>query len=193
MSDEKATPVTQPTVTDVAGGLVEETGETTSESGTHNTPEIAPQIDAEPSGPAADNNAAEQPDTANPDDVKWRARYRQAETLLTIEQARTADLAERISTMQRQEVERLAAVTLEDPTDLWRDGTALADLLGDDGHVDADKVADAAHQTVEAHQHWRRAKSVVGAPASAVTSDGRIPSSTTTPTWAELLGGNKTG
>ena len=127
------------------------------------------------------------------DDVKWRARYRQAETLLTVEQARTADLAERITTMQRQQVERLAAIALEDPTDLWRDGTSLADLLGHDGHVDADKVADAAQQTVEAHKHWRRAKPVVGAPASAVTSDGRIPSSTTTPTWAEVLRGNRIG
>lgn len=152
-------------------------------------PETGPEIPAEPSGEAAEGDHAGE----HPDDVKWRQRYRQAETQLIVEQARTADLGDRIAAMQRAEVERLVAVHLEDPTDLWRDGAELADLLGDNGHVDPQLVEAAALSTIEGHPHWRRAVPVkFGPPASVVTSDGRIPSGPTQPTWAELLGG-KTG
>lgn len=129
----------------------------------------------------------------HPDDVKWRQRYRQAETQLIVEQARTADLGDRIAAMQRAEAERLVAVSLEDPSDLWRAGAELADLLNDAGELDLELVEAAAQATLEDHPHWRRTVPVkLGPPASVVTSDGRIPSGPTQPTWAELLGG-KTG
>ena len=131
----------------------------------------------------ATDSVSEGDDTGeHPDDVKWRQRYRQAETQLIVERARLSEIA-------RREAERLAAVHLEDPADLWRDGLDVADILGDDGLVDPQLVDSKAHSVIEQHPHWRRAKPVTGAPASAVTSDGKIPSGPTEPTWADLLSG----
>lgn len=122
----------------------------------------------------------------HPDDVKWRQRFRETEAQLTVEQARVSEL-------NRNEIQRLAAVGLQDPKDLFLDGTTPAELCGEDGLVDPDLVAEKVAEVIAAHPHWKRAKPVVGAPSSAVTSDGRIPSGTTQPTWADLLGGNRTG
>lgn len=115
-------------------------------------------------------------------DVKWRQRFRQAEAQLIVERARLSEVA-------RREAERLAAVHLEDPADLWRDGLDVADILGDDGLVDPGKVEEHATKTIDSHPHWKRSRPVIGAPAAAVTSDDRIPTSGETPTWADLLGG----
>ncbi len=166
-------------------------------TGTEDRAAEQPVLDAEPS------EAAEAPDAPgsieNADsgqqqgDPKWRARYREIETQLVIEQARSAEATRLIGEMQRAEVERLVAVHLQDPSDLWRDGTSLDDLLGDDGHIDPQRVEEAAQQIKDTHPHWARRTPVIGAPASAVTGDGKIPSAATQPTWGDLLGGKHTG
>lgn len=68
--------------------------------------------------------------------AKYRRRLREAET-------ERDQLAERIGSLQRAEVERLAAVDGLRPAALWASGAELDDLLGDDGTVDAAKVSEA--------------------------------------------------
>lgn len=71
------------------------------------------------------------------------AKYRRA---LRAAEAERDALARRIEMMQRTEVERLAGSEhrLTEPSALWATGTALADLLGEDGQVDPAKVKTAA-------------------------------------------------
>ncbi|MCH9732271.1 MAG: hypothetical protein K0U84_21820 [Actinomycetia bacterium] len=121
--------------------------------------------------------------TVDPQDVKWRARFRQAETELTVERARLGEL-------NRREAERLAAVALEDPADLFVGGVELADLLGDDGLIDNQKVDDAVAAVIEAHPHWARRQPVAGVPASKVGVGATpIPAGQQAPSWSALLKG----
>jgi hypothetical protein len=66
--------------------------------------------------------------------AKYRRRLREAET----ERDR---LSERIESLQRAEVERLATAAGLRPAALWASGPELADLVADDGTVDASKVS----------------------------------------------------
>lgn len=76
-------------------------------------------------------------DNSGREAAKYRTRLRETE------QARD-QLQERVQSMQRREVERLAA-TLAKPEALWAVGTKLEDLLDADGDVDPTKV----HEVVE--------------------------------------------
>lgn len=103
-------------------------------------------------GAQTDVDTGEGVDTAderggNKEAAKYRRQLRDTE-------AHRDALSERLSTMQRREVERLAAEHLVDPADIWRDGAELAALLDDGGNLDAVKVAEAARATVTAHRHW---------------------------------------
>jgi len=166
---------------------------TAADTGTHNTAETAPESHAEPSEPAADTGAAEQPDTSSRRDAKladeaarWRVTAKQTAAKLAVEQAR-------ISEMNRREAQRLAAVQLQDPGDMWIDGTTPDQLTGDDGLIDPDLVAEHAARTVAEHPHWARTKPVVGAPAAAVTGDGKFEPAPAAPTWQDLLKGGAAG
>jgi hypothetical protein len=68
--------------------------------------------------------------------AKYRRRLRDAET----ERDR---LSERVVSLQRAEVERLATADSLRPAALWSSGVELADLLSDDGTVSAAKVSEA--------------------------------------------------
>lgn len=82
--------------------------------------------------PPADEN------TGNREAAKYRVRAREAEL-------ERDSLAQRIETLQNREVERLAAKQLSNPADLMTlAGVTLADLLTDDGDVDAEKVSGVA-------------------------------------------------
>lgn len=66
--------------------------------------------------------------------AKYRRRLREAE-------AERDRLAEHIESLQRAEVDRLATADDLRPAALWASGVALADVLNDDGTVDAAKVS----------------------------------------------------
>lgn len=70
----------------------------------------------------------------------------------------SARLAAVVAEMQRNEVERLAAVTLAEPGDLWLTGLQLDALLRDaDGGLDPAKVTAAVDRIAAERPHWRRA------------------------------------
>jgi hypothetical protein len=111
-----------------------------------------------------------------------RERAEAAETALTAAN-------ERVASMQRNEVTRSLTGTLADPTDLFRDGVELADLLGEDGHVDPEKVNAAAAATIAAHPHWapRDARVPMAASTAGVGSTpvSREPGKTVG--WADVI------
>lgn len=160
----------------------------------HNDPADGPETEHVPTESdqapqAADSTESDgsgQHRPERPDDEKWRQRFRQAEAQLAVAHAR-------IDVNNQREAERHAAIVLSDPSDLWRDGVTADQLVGDDGLVDPQLVAEAAQQVAEQHPHWRRPSPVIGAPAHNVTADDPIPSRGSAPTWRELLGGNATG
>lgn len=79
------------------------------------------------------------------------ARYR---TELRTAQAERDALAERLNTLQRREVERLAGAKMAQGDDIWLSGTELADLLDEDGNVDAQRVTETASGIVAGKPHW---------------------------------------
>lgn len=84
----------------------------------------------------------ETPEPQSKREARYRVQLRETE-------AERDTLAARVETMQRAEVERLAADVIAKPDALWASDTTLADLLDDDGQVDRDKVAAAAHAAKE--------------------------------------------
>ena len=70
-------------------------------------------------------------------DIRYREQLRAAE-------AERDTLRTTVETMQRHEVERLAAQHLTKPAALWTVGVELESLLGEDGTVDPDRVLTAA-------------------------------------------------
>ena len=190
---ETPTPATEPSVTNVAGDRLPEAADTIGDSDTHDMTDTAPEIDAEPSEPATDTAAAEHADTPSRRDAKladeaarWRVTAKQTAAQLAVEQAR-------ISEMNRREAQRLAAVHLADPADMWLEGCTPDQLVGDDGLIDPLLVEEQAVKTIEAHPHWKRATPVVGAPAAAVTGDGDYRPAPAAPTWQGFIRGGNAG
>lgn len=114
---------------------------------------------------AAETDSADDLDSRNREAAKYRRKLRDLEITVAAERelmvaerdALTVErglLAARLDHMQRGEVERLAADTLADPSDLWRE-TDLEDLLDQDGNIDTGKVAVKLNAVVNAHPHWR--------------------------------------
>ncbi|QZT56758.1 hypothetical protein [Mycolicibacterium austroafricanum] len=77
-------------------------------------------------------------------DIKYRERLRETE-------AERDQLRATVETMQRREVERLAAEHLVKPGSLWTVGVELENLLDDDGAVDPEKVRAAALDARQQH------------------------------------------
>lgn len=78
----------------------------------------------------------------NSEAAGYRRRLRDTE-------AERDTLAERVATLQRREIDRLAGERLAVPADLLSlGGVELADLLGEDGVPDAEKIKAAADQLV---------------------------------------------
>jgi hypothetical protein len=177
------------TTAGIVGQADTTTAGTAGQADIDNAPAEAAETPTEPTetaGPPDAPGDGAAADGGHPDE-KWRQRFRQAEVQLTVEQARIAKINTR-------DAERHAAVGLADPTDLWRDGVTLADLLDDEGIIDPTLVEERVAQVLSAHPHWKRPSPVVGAPSSAVKPlSGPIPGGTQKPTWRDLLGGNATG
>lgn len=100
--------------------------------------------DATPEGDTSDATPEGSDSESDPDDVglsrrdiKYRERLRETET-------ERDQLRATVETMQRREVERIAAEHLVKPGSLWTVGVELGDMLDDDGVVDPEKVRTAA-------------------------------------------------
>ena len=110
-------------------------------------PGVAPEDSTAPETDTPTTEGTEPEGTESPEpQSKREARYR---LQLRETEAERDTLAARVETMQRAEVERLAADVIAKPDALWASDTTLADLLDDDGQVDRDKVAAAAHAAKE--------------------------------------------
>jgi hypothetical protein len=83
---------------------------------------------------AQDDDAGQDERPANRE-ARYRREAREA-------QAQVAELIDRVTRMQRAEVERLAA-RLHNPGDLWTAGVDLVELMNEDGEVDPERVAEA--------------------------------------------------
>ena len=155
----------------------------------------APESAVEPSGGTTEvdsateaNESVSRRDQKLADEAaKWRVTARQTETRLKVAEARVAEL-------QRQEVERILATKLAMPEDMWLSGKwSVADMLNEQGQVDAERVSAAADAVLEGRPHWRATLKPVGAPASSVTGDGEYKPGPAAPTWQQLLRGDVAG
>ncbi|MGE2723551.1 hypothetical protein [Mycolicibacterium pulveris] len=124
--------------------------------------------------PAAETDRVE--DKPAPRSLEWwkaKAREHQA-TIDTLTAERNA-LQARLDTAQQREVESLVTGKLHDPSDLFRFGPPLAELLDDNGTVDPAKVDAALAAVVQAHPHLSVRHGISpAAPASAVTANDPI-------------------
>ena len=114
-----------------------------------------------------------------------RQRMKAAEE--SFEQANT-----HLTAMRRNEVERLAADHLVDPSDLWNAHDDVNGFLTDDGTIDVGKVAEAAQGIVSAKPHLAAEKKASPPPSArpieGLRSGTRPDAVTTTPTWSEAIG-----
>ncbi|MCQ4364559.1 hypothetical protein KQR54_26120 [Mycobacterium gordonae] len=123
--------------------------------------------------PEATDNDVQPGNDENREAAKYRHRAKAAEAERDQLAAERDRLTERLTTLQRAEVERLAAAHLADGQDFWRDGAQLSDVLADDGSIDRAKVEATATALLESHKHWR--KPAPSAPsASIVTGNDKI-------------------
>ena len=121
---------------------------------TDTEPQDAPDpVDTEPVSTEADDSG---------DSAKLRreaARYRRS---LRDTEVERDNLRDRLTLLQRAEVERLASGDdgLAVPGDLWLSGVDLASLLDGDGNVDLAQVREAVAKVLDDRPHWRRAAPV---------------------------------
>lgn len=136
------------------------------------------QPDPEP-GDASAQDGGERDDTdggPNREAAKWRRRLRGVEG----ERDRLAGVVEQY---QIAAVERLATTgpaALASGSDLWKAGVDLAELIDDDGAVDAERVGAAVARVVAEQPHWRR-------PAADLGQGVRTPASTPPPDLASIM------
>jgi len=117
--------------------------------------DAVPDTDAVPEESAAVEEPTEQPDPAeesnpNTEAAKWRHKFRDEQTTHKETQTQLADMSARVEALQRQQVEALLDASKVKPAALWAT-TDLAQLVADDGTVDAGavtKAIDAARKTL---------------------------------------------
>jgi hypothetical protein len=158
-------------MTEVTGGHVPD------ETPEGDMPDAAPDGSDLESDPSGD----QEPGQPKNREERFRKQLRAAE-------AERDALSDRLSRMQRAEVERIASQHLADGADFWRDGTELAHVLTDTGDIDPARVAEVATALVDSHRHWKRTAPTAGPPASSVTGDGKISEKEpASPTWTGVL------
>lgn len=116
--------------------------------------------------------------------ARWRRRLRDTEAAL-------GQLTERLTALQRAEVERIAGEHLADGSDVWKhDGVELPSLLSEDGTVSSDKVAELARAAVAARPHWaaHRPSPVPGKPRERLRGGGDPSDEPSSPSWANVIG-----
>ncbi|AKN18397.2 hypothetical protein MHAE_08493 [Mycobacterium haemophilum DSM 44634] len=147
--------------------MTETTDTATTVETTVDDTEVSNGADENPEGVSADAaHEFDEQQNVNREAAKYRTERNEA-------RAERDRLTERLTTLQRAEVERLAGAHLADGQDFWRDGTQLADVLDDAGNIDPGKVEATATGLLESHRHWR--KLGPSAPsASIVTANDKI-------------------
>lgn len=150
--------------------MTDQTSETT-ETDVEQDATATPATDATETEPTAEEGRK-----GNPEAAKWRTKFRDAE-------AQVAALSQRVTDLQRAEIVRQAtgAGLLIDGDDVFRD-RQLADLLDDDGNVDADLVAEAVAAVRESKPHL--GKPYLDGDVGIGTKAASKPLS-----WADVIGG----
>ncbi|WP_133054976.1 hypothetical protein [Mycolicibacter nonchromogenicus] len=121
-----------------------------------------------------------EPEVSNPN--KEAAAYRRR---LRDTEAERDQLASRLADAQRAIVTSTVAQRLQDPADFWST-TELADVLGDDGGVDAEKVSAAIKAVLDSRPHWAK-RAPATESTSSVTANGLIEGGRTQPSFADAF------
>lgn len=149
-----------------------------------NADKVLPPIPIESDAPDSDSNDERQDDNANSQAKRYRLALRAAE-------AERDALLGRVEGFQRAEVERLAAAQLAQSDDLFTvGGIELADLLDENGNVDAELVNAATATLVETRPGLHKNSRIV--PITGVQNWGQgqsNPNRGGTTTWQRVLGG----
>lgn len=154
--------------------------------------DVSEAEDAANEQPAAEVEAEPVGDKPAPRSLEWwKAKAREHQTTIDTLTAERDALQARLDTVQQREVESLVTGTLHDPSDLFRFGPPLAELLDETGNVDPEKVDTALAAVVAEHAHLSTRHGISpAAPASMVTGRGvPDPTKTSTPTFKDLLSG----
>ncbi|GAA1382939.1 hypothetical protein GCM10009613_11630 [Pseudonocardia kongjuensis] len=142
-------------------------------------------VEQDPAATETEATETEQHDDTGGDDAA-RAR-REAKSLrdrLRATEAERDGLTGRLEAMQRAEIGRLAGEKLARGADLLEIGqTPLADLIGEDGTVNADAVTAAATTLTADRGYLRRRRFEGGADGGA----GLGTTATDGPSWADVL------
>jgi hypothetical protein len=93
-----------------------------------------------PPAPPESGDGGGDGDDAGQEGGRKGRRYNDIVAQLHTAQQERDDARARLVAIHHREVERLAAASLSQPTDVWLDGVGLDGLLGDDGQVDEAKV-----------------------------------------------------
>ena len=131
-----------------------------------------------PSETTEETPAAEAAETeAKPNrEARYRVERNEAREQVTA-------LTARIEQLQQREVEQIAAAHLSAPADLLTlGGVTLADLLDDDGNVDADKVTAVAADVLGTRPGLRPNQPAIDPSQGSGGNPGK-----STPTWGSLL------
>ncbi|MDT5076773.1 MAG: hypothetical protein QOJ80_1410 [Mycobacterium sp.] len=136
--------------------------------------EVRAELDADDESAAAEPHDAPTDDDQRPDDTTGNeaAKYRKR---LRATEAERDTLVGRLESLQRSEIERLAAGHLVDAADFWRDGATVADVLGEDGNVDPAKVTAVAGAVLQNHSHWGAFKKVAIPPRGLQSGSSAAP------------------
>ncbi|MGV0699967.1 hypothetical protein ABQF47_16360, partial [Mycolicibacter sinensis] len=133
---------------------------------TPNTETPAPEegVDTTPTTGTPEVSESE-PTSPNREAANYRRRLRDTE-------AERDTLAQRLESLQRNEIERLAGQHLENGADLWHGGSIkVSDLLNDVGEVDPDLVTGAAHILLASRPHWVKRASVTESTSTVNSND----------------------
>lgn len=147
-------------------------------------PEDAQQTPQEPAQEAQESEAQDEQDpaaAARREAASYRRRLRDTE-------AERDRLAERVTGYMQREVEVLAEQgqgydRMAAGSDLWTGGVQLADVLDDEGAIDAGKVQEQVAAVLAERPHWR--KNLWG---SADVGQGPRQSATPSTSWSQVLG-----
>lgn len=133
--------------------------------------------------PAPGTDPADTPAEEGPsrESAKYRTRLREAE-------AQRDQLAGRVETYERTEVERIAADRMAHPADLWLVAPDLAALRAEDGSIDPDLVRTAVDRVLADRPSWDLARQPrVPAPNMAQGSSGTPIPPSSAETFAQLI------
>lgn len=161
--------------TDTSTPPTEEAEKATTSADTPTPSADSPPPDAD--GQTEDTN--EPPEGGNSEAAKYRRRLRDTE-------AERDGLAQRVETLQRAEVERLAS-DLSKPAAIWAAGVQLADLLDKDGNIDTEKATEAITTATDSLGLQQASR----APRPDPTQGGQGGTGPTGPTFADAFGPSK--